>query len=166
MQLGFPGLKKTKTFLRRAKGSGGGGGVAAEGGALDLWLYPSVKGRQTSFLMSLMWGLKGSWPPGSACSPLFILPSPHWSLGAKQHLHWQSSGSVSHSEGIQAGMGMKDKMQEHVVEDSAGLSRQQWPEPHHLTRPSLRGSRPPHTSGSISYAKSPSEEDTGHLLST
>lgn len=86
----------------------GWGGMAAEGGALDLWLYPSFKGRQTSFLMSLqccvggrlMWGLKGSWPPSSACSPLFILPSPHWSLGAKQHLYWQSSGSVSHSEGI------------------------------------------------------------------
>lgn len=163
---GLSWLKENQDLPEESQRQRWGGVVAAEGGALDLWLYPSVKGRQTSFLMSLMWGLKGSWPPGSACSPLFILPSPHWSLGAKQHLHWQSSGSVSHSEGIQAGMDMKDKMQEHVVEDSAGLSRQQWPEPHHLTRPSLRGSRPPHTSGSISYAKSPSEEDTGHLLST
>ena len=29
-------------------------------------------------------GLKGSWPSGSAYSPLFIPPSPHGSLGAKQ----------------------------------------------------------------------------------
>ena len=171
---GLSWLKENRDFPEESRRAGAAvGGGAAEGGALDLWLYLSVKGRQTSFLMSLqccvggrlMWGPKGSWPPASACSPLFLLPSPHWSLGAKQQLYWQSSGSVSHSEGIQAGMNMKDKMPEHV-EDSAGLSLQQWPEPHHLTRPSLRGTWPPHTSGSVSCGMSPSEEDTGHLLST
>lgn len=50
LQLGFPGLEETKISSRRADGQGPGG---REGGALDLCLYSSGKGGQTSFRVSL-----------------------------------------------------------------------------------------------------------------
>ena len=50
LQLGFPGLEKTKTFSGRADGQEPGG---REGGTLDLCLYSSGKGGQTSFRVNL-----------------------------------------------------------------------------------------------------------------
>lgn len=99
LQLGFPGLEKTKTFLGRADGQEPGG---REGGTLDLCLYSS--GRRADLLQGKLAvlggreayvGLKESWPPDSAYSPFFIPPSPHGSLGAKQRLYWQSSENAS-----------------------------------------------------------------------
>ena len=62
-------------------------------------------------------GLKGSWPPGSAYSPLFIPPSPHGSLG-----------KAVIRECIQAGTNTKARVPE-CMGDSVGPNLQQRPDP-------------------------------------